>query len=50
MTGKTNQLINEIKKKLVSKVTRKPEFKSSEEVLEAAVVNYYNQLKRDRLL
>ena len=50
MTGKTNQLVNEIKRKLVSRVTKNPEFKSTDEVVKAAVINYYNQLKRDKLL
>jgi uncharacterized protein with FMN-binding domain len=50
MTGKTSSLAEEIRRKVVSKITRNPEFKSKDEVIEAAVTAYYNQLKRDKVL
>lgn len=50
MTGKTTQLAEEIRKKVVSKITRNPEFKSKDEVVEAAVIAFYNQLKREKVL
>jgi hypothetical protein len=50
MTGKTSSLAEEIRRKVVSKITRNPEFKSKDEVIEAAVIAYYNQLKRDKVL
>ena len=50
MTGKTSSLTEEIRRKVISRVTRNPEFKNKDEVIEAAVIAYYNQLKRDKLL
>ena len=50
MTGKTTTLAEEIRRKVISRVTRNPEFKNKDEVIEAAVIAYYNQLKRDKLL
>mgnify|MGYP003335453147 CR=1 FL=1 len=50
MTGKTSSLAEEIRRKVISRVTRNPEFKNKDEVIEAAVIAYYNQLKRDKLL
>lgn len=50
MTGKTSSLAEEIRRKIISRVTRNPEFKNKDEVIEAAVIAYYNQLKRDKLL
>jgi hypothetical protein len=50
MTGKTTSLAEEIRRKVISKVTRNPEFKNRDEVIEAAVIAYYNQLKKDKLL
>ena len=50
MTGKTQSLAEEIRRKVISKITRKPEFKNKDEVIEAAVIAYYNQLKRDKVL
>ena len=50
MTGKTSSLAEEIRRKIISKITRNPEFKNKDEVIEAAVIAYYNQLKRDKIL
>jgi hypothetical protein len=50
MTGKTSTLTEEIRRKVISRITRNPEFKNKDEVIEAAVVAYYNQLKRDKIL
>jgi hypothetical protein len=50
MTGKTSSLVEEIKRKVISKVTKNPEFKNKDEVIEAAVIAFYNQLKRDKIL
>jgi hypothetical protein len=50
MTGKTSSLAEEIKRKVISKITRNPEFKNKDEVIEAAVIAFYNRLKRDKIL
>ena len=50
MTSKTNQLVNEIKRKVKSQITGLPEFKTTDQVIETAVINYYNQLKREKHL
>jgi hypothetical protein len=50
MTGKTSTLSEEIRRKVISKVTRNPEFKNRDEVIEAAVIAFYNQLKRDKII
>ena len=50
MTGKTSSLAEEIRRKVISRITRNPEFKSKDEVIEASVIAYYNQLKRDKIL
>ena len=50
MTGKTSTLAEEIRRKVISKITKNPEFKNKDEVIEAAMVNYYNQLKREKIL
>lgn len=50
MTGKTSSLAEEIRRKVISKITRNPEFKNKDEVIESAVIAYYNQLKRDKIL
>lgn len=38
MTGKTSSLAEEIRRKVISKITRNPEFKSKDEVIEAALL------------
>jgi hypothetical protein len=43
-------MATEIQRKLISKITNNPEFKNREEVIDAAVLNYYSQLKRDKVL
>ena len=50
MNSKTSNMASEIQRKVISKVTKNPEFKNKEEVIEAAVLNYYNQLKGSKLL
>lgn len=48
MTGKTNQLCNEIRRKLISPTSKQPEFKTNAEVIEVAVRAFYDQLKSER--
>ena len=50
MTGKTSTLAEEIRRKVISKITKNPEFKNRDEVIEAAMVNYYNKLKKEKIL
>jgi len=50
MTGKTQSLVNQIRTKLISKITKQPEFKNTDAVIEAAVINFYEQLRKDRLI
>jgi hypothetical protein len=50
MNSKSINMATEIQRKLISKVTNNPEFKNREEVIDAAVLNYYSQLKRDKVL
>ena len=40
----------EIQKKVLSPATKKPEFKTTDEVIDAAVNEYYQTLKKQRLL
>jgi hypothetical protein len=50
MNSKSINMATEIQRKLISKITNNPEFKNREEVIDAAVLNYYSQLKRDKVL
>lgn len=50
MTGKTTMLINEIKRKVKNSLTKEPEFKTTDQIVEAAVIDYYNRLKREKFL
>jgi hypothetical protein len=50
MNSKSINMATEIQRKLISKITNNPEFKNREEVIDAAVLNYYIQLKRDKVL
>ena len=50
MTSKTMQLLNEIKRKVKSQITGQPEFKHVDQIIEAAVMQYYNALKREKHL
>ena len=50
MNSKTSNMASEIQRKVISKITKNPEFKNKEEVIETAVLNYYNQLKGSKLL
>ena len=50
MNSKTRQLCDKIRKKLVSKVTGKPEYKNVDEVCSDAVEMYHDQLKKQGLM
>jgi hypothetical protein len=50
MNSKTAQLCNEIQKKVISRLTGKPEFKSREEVIQEAVMAYHQSLKKGKIL
>jgi hypothetical protein len=50
MNSKSINMATEIQRKLISKITNNPEFKNREEVIDATVLNYYSQLKRDKVL
>ena len=49
MNSKTSNMASEIQRKVISKITKNPEFKNKDEVIDAAVLNYYNQLKGSRI-
>jgi hypothetical protein len=50
MNTKTTNIIKEIQKKVLSPATKTPEFKTTDEVIDAAVNEYYQSLKRKRIL
>jgi len=50
MTGKTMQLLNTIRTKVKSQITGEKEFKNNDQIIEAAVINYYNILKKEKHL
>lgn len=50
MKTQTKQQINEIRKKLKSAVTGIPEFSTDDAVIEYAVQQLFNQLKKQRLV
>ena len=50
MTGKTQALLNEIQRKVKSRITGEPEFRNKDEVIDAAVIALHAQLKRDKFL
>ena len=50
MKTATKRMCEEIRKKVKSKVTADPEFKSIDEVIDYSVQTFYNQLKKERYL
>jgi hypothetical protein len=50
LTAKTNARLIEIQKKVKSKVTGQLEFKNRDEVIDLAVEQLYNHLKKQRAL
>ena len=50
MTGKTMQLLNTIRTRVMSQITGEREFKNNDQIIEAAVTNYYNLLKKEKHL
>ena len=50
MNGKSTQIVNEIKKKVVNPVTKKPQFSTTDMVVEMAVQNLYTELKLQKLI
>jgi len=50
MNSKTQSMASEIQRKLISKITNKPEFKNRDEVIDEAVKSYYNKLKGNKSL
>lgn len=50
MNTKTISIVKEIQKKVLSPATKTPEFKTTDEVIDAAVNEYYQTLKRKRIL
>lgn len=50
MKTATKRMCEEIRKKVKSKVTADPEFKSIDEVIDYSVLTFYNQLKKERYL
>lgn len=50
MNSKTTSILKEIQKKVLSPATKKPEFRNTDEVIDAAVNEYYQTLKKQRIL
>ena len=50
MRPKTKQLCDEIRRKVKSNITGEPEFKNQDDIIEAAVVQFYNALKKGKHL
>ena len=50
MNGKTNQLVQEIKRDVKNPITKKPQFSTSDMVIEMAVQNLYTELKLQKLI
>ena len=50
MKPSTKRICEEIRKKVKSKVTMEPEFKSIDDVIDYSVLSFHNQLKKDRYL
>jgi hypothetical protein len=50
MNSKTQQMVNAIKSKAKNTITNKMEFKDKDEVLELAVTELHERLKKDKLL
>ena len=50
MTGKATQLITQIRTRVKNPITKKPQFKNNDEVIEWAVQNLYDEFKKNRML
>ena len=50
MKTQTKQQINDIRKKLKSSITGMPEFSNDDAVIEYAIQQLFNQLKKQRLV
>ncbi len=50
MNGKTNQLVQEIQKKIKNPITKKHQFSTANMVLEFAVQDLYTKLKMEKLM
>jgi len=50
MNGKSTQIVNEIKKKVKNPITKKPQFSTTDMVIEMAVQNLYTELKLQKLI
>jgi len=50
LTSKTNNRLLEIQRKVKSTITGQPEFKTRDEVIDLAVEQLHEQLKRQKLL
>jgi len=50
MKTPTKRMCEEIRKKVKSRVTADPEFKTIDEVIDYSVLTFYNQLKKERYL
>jgi hypothetical protein len=50
MNGKTAQIVNEIKRKVKNPINKKPQFSTTDMVLEMAVQNLYTELKLQKLI
>ena len=50
MTPKSKQMCDQIRKKLISKITGESEFKNNDAVMDATIINFYNKLKKERYI
>jgi len=50
MRPKTRQLCDQIRRKVKSNITGEPEFKNNDDIIETAVTNFYNALKKEMFL
>lgn len=50
LSNSTRRMVAEIRTKVKSKITKQHEFKDADEVIDAAVEMFYNQLKKERHL
>jgi|TARA_E500000318_G_C3359580_1_gene134146 hypothetical protein len=50
MNSKTRQLCDQIRRKVKSNITGEAEFKHNDDIIEAAIVQFYNALKKEKHL
>ena len=50
MRPKTKQVCDKIRTKLKSRITGEPEFKNNDDIVEAAVNQFYNSLRQAKYL